>query len=273
MPSLATTTRSRPRLSPAGLDDTDALVTRWREHGDRQARDELVERFMPLARRLAGRYRGQEPLEDLVQVAAVGLMCAVNRFDPDRGVAFATYAIPTILGEIKRYFRNTGWAVHVPRGSQEMALRVNDATQQITTRSGRQPRVQELAEYLEVSTEDILLGLDAGTAHYASSLDAPVAANTDFDEPQALIDTVADAKDSYGLVEMTASLREAIKRLPYLERRALSLRLERDIKQSEIAAELGCSQMQVSRLLRRAAARVREMIDPPASRVLSPHPG
>lgn len=269
MPSLVGTTPSRPGGSAANWVETDALVTRWREHGDERARDALVQRFMPLARRLAGRYRGQEPLEDLVQVAAVGLLCAINRFDPDRGVAFAAYAIPTILGEIKRHFRNTGWAVHVPRGSQEMALRVNHATQQITGRSGRQPRVQELAEYLEVSTEDVLLGLDAGTAHYAVSLDAPLA-NTDFDEPQALIDSVADAGDSYGLVEMTVSLREAIRRLPYLERRALALRLGRDIKQSEIAAELGCSQMQVSRLLRRAAARVREMIDPEAASAPNP---
>jgi RNA polymerase sigma-B factor len=272
MASVVATTPNRPGRCAANWVDTDTLLTRWREHGDPQARDALVERFMPLARRLAGRYRGQEPLEDLVQVAAVGLMCAINRFDPDRGVVFATYAIPTILGEIKRYFRNTGWAVHVPRGSQEMALRVSRATQQITAGSGRQPRVQELAEYLEVSTEDVLLGLDAGTAHYAASLDAPLA-QTDSDEPRALIDSVADATDSYGLVEMTASLRDAIKRLPYLERRALSLRLERDTKQSEIAAELGCSQMQVSRLLRRAAARVREMIDPPAHRMPSLHLG
>jgi RNA polymerase sigma-B factor len=259
------TTPSLPGRSAAEAE-TYALVTRWRDHGDEQARDEVVERFMPLARRLAGRYRGQEPLEDLVQVAAVGLLCAIDRFDPDRGVAFAAFAIPTILGEIKRYFRNTGWAVHVPRGSQEMALRVSRATQKITAQSGRQPRVQELAEYLEVSTEDVLLGLDAGTAHYAASLDAPLA-NTGFDEPRTLIDTVADARDCYGLVEMAASLSVAIERLPYLERRALSLRLEREIKQSEIAAELGCSQMQVSRLLRRAAAHVREMIDPPAGRL------
>jgi RNA polymerase sigma-B factor len=245
------------------LVETDALVIRWRADGDEHARDVLVERFMPLARRLAGRYRGQEPLEDLVQVAAVGLLCAINRFDPDRGVAFAAYAIPTILGEIKRYFRNTGWAVHVPRGSQEMALRVSHATQQIVARSGRQPRVQELAEYLEVSTEDVLLGLDAGTAHFAASLDAPLA-GADLDESGALIDTIHNGEDGYGLVELTGSLREAMKRLPYLERRALSLRLERDIKQSEIGAQLGCSQMQVSRLLRRATARVHEMLDPPA---------
>ena len=272
MPGLIGDTPNRHGRSAANWIETDVLVTRWREHGDPRARDALVERFMPLARSLARRYAGQEPLEDLVQVAVVGLLGAINRFDPDRGVEFTGYAIPTILGEIKRYFRSTGWAVHVPRGSQEMALRVSRATQQITAGSGRQPRVQELAEYLEVSTEDVLLGLDAGTAHYAASLDAPLA-SSDSDEPLTLCDTIERGEDGYGLVEMTASLSDAIKRLPYLERRALSLRLERDIKQSEIAAELGCSQMQVSRLLRRAAGRVRHMLEPPASPTPSPHRG
>ncbi|HEX3976771.1 MAG TPA: SigB/SigF/SigG family RNA polymerase sigma factor [Solirubrobacteraceae bacterium] len=263
MPSRISTTPDDAARFRGGRVETNTLLARWREHGDGRARDALVERFMPLARRLASRYAGQEPMEDLVQVAAVGLLCAIDRFDPDRAVAFPAYAIPTILGEIKRHFRNTGWAVHVPRGSQEMALRVSRATQEITTRSARPPRIQELAEYLEVSTENVLSGLDAGMAHFAASLDAPLAA-ADSDEPWTLIDGMGDAEDGYGLVEMTASLGVAITRLPYLERRALCLRLEQDVKQSEIAAQLGCSQMQVSRLLRRATTRLREMIDPPA---------
>jgi RNA polymerase sigma-B factor len=266
MPSLVSTTPDHSPPFRGGRAETNALLIRWREHGDGRARDALVERFMPLARRLASRYAGQEPMEDLVQVAAVGLLCAIDRFDPDRAVAFPSYAIPTILGEIKRHFRNTGWAVHVPRGSQEMALRVSRATQEITTRSARPPGIQELAEYLEVSTEDVLSGLDAGMAHFAASLDAPLA-HADSDESRTLIDAVPDAEDGYGLVEMTASLSAAITRLPYLERRALCLRLEHDVKQSEIGAQLGCSQMQVSRLLRRAGTRVREMIDPPAGPV------
>jgi RNA polymerase sigma-B factor len=258
--SFATST---PRL-PAGQVETAVLLTRWREHGDTHAREALVERLMPLARALARRYAGQEPLEDLVQVAAVGLLGAIDRFDPARGVPFTAYAVPTILGELKRHFRNTGWAVHVPRGPQELALRVSRATEKITAQSGHQPRVRELAEYLELSTEDVLTGLDAGTAHFAASLDAPLSGD-DSDEPVTLCDTIHHGEDGYELVEMTTSLTGAIKRLPYLERRALSLRLEGDIKQSEIAAQLGCSQMQVSRLLCRAAARVREMIDPPAN--------
>lgn len=243
-------------------DTTDELLRRWQHDADRVARDELVDRFMPLARRLANRYRSpHEPVDDLVQVAAVGLLGAIDRFDPDREIPFPSFAIPTILGELKRYFRNTGWSVHVPRGPQEMALRVAHATEQITSRSGRQPRVEELAEYLEVSPEDVVAALDAGNAHYAASLDAPLA-SADPDDPYALIDTLSQTDGGYGLVEARLSLSASMTRLPHLERRALQMRLEADLRQQDIAAKLGCSQMQVSRLLRRAAAGLRDMMDP-----------
>jgi RNA polymerase sigma-B factor len=241
---------------------TNVLVERWHEDCDVAARDELFERYLPLARRLAARYSNpHEPLEDLVQVASVGLLGAIDRFDPARGVRFPAFAIPTILGELKRYFRNTGWSAHVPRGAQEMALRIDRAIRQMTATTGRQPRVEEVAEYLEVSHDDVLTGLDAGTAHYAVSLDAPLSSAED-DEPDTLGDSLGDVDESYGLVEAKMSLTDAVGRLPHLERRALVLRLERDLKQTEIAQALGCSQMQVSRLLRRAATRLREMTDP-----------
>lgn len=242
--------------------ETNVLAARWREQGDWGARDELFNRFMPLARKLAGRYTNpHEPLEDLVQVASVGLLGAIDRFDPSRGIRFPAFAIPTILGELKRYFRNTGWSAHVPRGAQEMALRVDRAARAITAQSGRHPRIQELAEYLEVSAEEVVAGLDAGSAHYAVSLDAPVT-SADAEEPDTLGDTIGHDDQRYGLVETATSLTAEIARLPYLERRALSLRLEGDRKQTDIARELGCSQMQVSRLLRRAAARLRDVTDP-----------
>jgi RNA polymerase sigma-B factor len=241
--------------------ETNELALRWRQHGDDAAREELLTRFLPLARKLAGRYANpHEPLEDLVQVATVGLLGAIDRFDPDRGVRFPAFAVPTILGELKRYFRNTGWSVHVPRGAQEMALRVDRAARHIAARSGRHARVEEIAEYLEVTSEDVLTGLDAGTAHYSISLDAPVSAG-DGEEPDALGDSIGRDDDRYALVETAAALSAAVARLPYPERRALALRLDEDMKQTEIAKELGCSQMQVSRLLRRAASRLREMTD------------
>jgi RNA polymerase sigma-B factor len=263
-----TYTRQAGRVAPpAGREiATDELVRRWQRRGDRAARDELFDRFLPLARKLASRYSNpNEPLEDLVQVASVGLIGAIDRFDPDRGVRFPAFAIPTILGELKRYFRNTGWSAHVPRGAQEMALRVERAARQITATSGRQPRVAELAEYLEVSQEDVLAGLDAGSAHYSISLDAPLS-SAEGEEPDSLGDSIGAEDQRYALVETSASLSSAISRLPYLERRALTLRLEADLKQTEIAQRLGCSQMQVSRLLRRAAMKLREMTNPDLAR-------
>jgi RNA polymerase sigma-B factor len=215
-----------------------------------------------MARRLAGRYRtAHEPFEDLVQVAAVGLLGAIDRFDPAHGSRFESFAIPTILGEFKRYFRNSGWSVHVPRGAQEMALRVDRASQEISSRTGRAPRVQELAAYLEMAVDDVLDGLEASSAHFAASLDAPIA-GVDTDEPQTLGDRLGDEDDQLGLVDAELSLSAAIAQLPHLERRAVTLRIESDMKQIEIARELGCSQMQVSRLMRRASARVRALTDP-----------
>ncbi len=246
-----------------GAAVAERLVKRWREAGDRRARDELVERSLPLARRLAGRYQSpHEPLEDLVQVACLGLLGAVDRFDPDRGIPFRSFAIPTIIGELKRHFRNTGWTAHVPRGAQELALRVDRAAHQIEERTGRSPTPGDVAEFLELSLEDVLTGIDAGTAHFYSSLDAPIREGSVRDNPKQLADTVGGADGRYDLVDTKLSVASAIARLPYRERTALRLRLEGDLKQTEIAERMGCSQMQVSRLLRSAARQVREEMDP-----------
>ncbi len=243
--------------------DVNDLIVRWQESADEDARDAVFERFLPMARRLAQRYRSaHEPFEDLTQVASVGLLGAIDRFDPHRGISFASYAIPTILGELKKHFRNTGWAVHVSRGRQEMVLKIEQAVRHISARSGRHPGVRELAEYLEVETEEIVAGIDAGTAHYAMSLDAPLVP-VDPEDPATLIDTIGRNEQGYALAEAKLSLTGAMARLPYHERQVLSLRLERDLKQSEIAAELGCSQMQVSRLLRRAGRRLHELAEIP----------
>ncbi len=262
---------ARPLSAPSAgstrdHDSVPALVRRWQQHRDHRARDLLFERFYPLARKLARRYTSaNEPLEDLVQVASVGLLGAIDRFDPGRDTSFSSFAVPTILGELKRHFRNTGWSVHVPRGAQELALRVDQATRRITDATGRPPPVQELAQYLEISVEDVLTGLEAGGAHYSASLDAP-APGSETDDLARLSDCLGAEDHGYGLLEMKLSLTAALGRLPYLERRALQLRMEEDFKQSEIAVRLGCSQMQVSRLLRRATARLVELMEPSAER-------
>jgi RNA polymerase sigma-B factor len=246
---------------PDSVDDSE-LARRWRENGDEQARGEIIERYLPMARRLAARYNNpHESREDLVQVASLGLVAAVDRFDPERGAAFPSFAIPTILGEIKRHFRNTGWSVHVPRGAQELAQRVDRASCEITTRIGRPPRVSEIAEFLEIGVEDVVVGLDAGTAHYAASLDAPMA-GADADDPHTLADGLGHDDEGLDLVDAKLSFSATIDLLPYLEKTALRLRLEHGLKQSEIGERMGCSQMQVSRLLRRAADRLHALADP-----------
>jgi len=224
------------------------------------ARDELLRRHLPLARRLAARYQNpHEPFEDLVQVANLGLLNALDRYDPGRGVPFGAYATPTILGELKRHFRNTGWAAHVPRAAQELAQRVQRAVTELTEQHGRSPEVAELAQFLELDVEEVLEGLESAQAHYSDSLDAPIADGVP--EPTTLGETLGSVDDGYALFETASSLGGSIRQLPYLERTALTLRMQGNLKQSEIAKTMGCSQMQVSRLLRRAGDRLREQLN------------
>src|SRR5437764_3392215 len=174
MPRTRERVENPERLQYPERLDSQELFRRWRKRRDRQARDQLIERFLPLARKLAHRYHGaHEPHEDLLQVASRGRVKAVDRFEPDRGTAFSSFAVPTILGELKRYFRDLGWSVHVPRGAQERALKVEEAEQKLTTQHGRPPTVPELAEYLELSIEDVLDALETAAAHHSTSLDAP----------------------------------------------------------------------------------------------------
>src|SRR5438552_943389 len=153
---------------PVSAVDSAELFQRWHAHRDREARNELVARFLPLARKLARRYaQSSEPYEDLVQVASLGLVKALERFDPERGYAFSSFAVPTIVGELKRYFRDTAWALHVDRGAQERARKIADAQMKISARTGRSPSVDELAQYLELSQEELLDGLQTAEAYAA----------------------------------------------------------------------------------------------------------
>ena len=236
------------------------LFERWRRSRDRQARDELIERFLPLARKLARRYvQSSEPYEDLVQVASLGLVKAVERFDPDRGFAFSSFAVPTIVGELKRYFRDTSWALHVDRGAQERARKMTDAQQKLSSRTGRMPTVDELAQYLEMSQEEVLDGLQTAEAYGAVSLDAPL--SSDDDEEASRLDAIGHADERLELVDDHATIFAAARHLPTREREILYLRFGEDLTQSEIADRVGVSQMQVSRLLRRSLHRLRELTE------------
>jgi RNA polymerase sigma-B factor len=243
---------------PVETVDSAELFNRWRRHKDRAARDELIARFLPLAKKLARRYTpSSEPYDDLVQVASLGLVKAVERFDPDRGFAFTSFAVPTILGELKRYFRDTGWALHVDRSAQERARRVIDAQQKISATTGRPPTVQELGEYLELSDEDVLEALQTAEAYDAVSLDAPV--QSDDDPTATRLESIGNDDDRLELVDDQTTIFAAAKHLPQRERQILYLRFGEDLTQTEIAQRVGVSQMQVSRLLRRSVQRLQEL--------------
>jgi RNA polymerase sigma-B factor len=250
----------------ASAADTSDLLVRWQQHRDRAAREELLRRFLPLARKLARRYASsREPFDDLLQVASLGLVKAVDRFDPARGNAFSSFAVPTILGELKRYFRDLGWSVHVPRGAQELALKVQEAQERLTNRTGRSPSVASLAEYLELSIEEVVEALETAAAHRATSLDAPIDAEDG--ETGTLADRFGNEDEGFELVEATATIGVAARQLSERERQVLALRFLEDRTQTEIAEEIGVSQMQVSRILRRAINRLTELTDATADSI------
>ena len=240
--------------------DQEELFARWQQGHDTRARDQLAAQFLPLAKSLARRYRrSSEPFEDLVQVASLGLIKAIDRFDPSRGLAFSSFAVPTILGELKRYFRDSGWAVHVPRGAQERSRKIEEASRVLTGRTGRPPTVTELSQFLELSQEEVLEGLEAAQAYATVSLDAPRPADDDGGE--TYVDTIGGEDHRLAIADELVSTEMAISRLEARDRRILYLRFVEDLTQTEIAEQIGVSQMQVSRLLRRSLTRLRELAD------------
>ncbi len=246
-----------------GERGTRALFLDWQHHGDSRAREQLVERYMPLARRLARRYaRSSEPLEDLLQVAAIGLLGAIDRYDPERGRPFTAFAVPTILGEMRRHFRDTGWAVHVPRAAKERALVVRGAIEHLRSERGHSPTANQLAQYLELDLEQILDALAAIEAYETCSLDTP--------RPSAdgaglsYAETVGDEDERYELVECGATLSAALAEIAPRERLILRMRFLEELTQSQIARRIGVSQMQVSRLLARALEQLRLLTYPPS---------
>src|SRR5215217_9638502 len=250
--------RNHPRAPCAGEDARQTerlLLVRYHAHGDLAAREELVERFLPLARDLALRYTyTDQPFDDLLQVASLGLIKAIDRFEPDRGTKFTSYAAPTILGELKRHFRDKGWSLHVPRDLQERTLAVSRETEALSKKLGRSPKVREVADAIGCSVEDVLEAQEAAASYEAASLDAPAA--RDDDEAASLIDLMGDDDTSFELVESRDAIASTWRALPEVERRVLELRFMHDLTQREIGERIGYSQMHVSRLLRRALDRL-----------------
>jgi RNA polymerase sigma-B factor len=238
------------------------LFLSYHRNDDVAARDELIERFLPLAQQIAGRYRrGRDSFEDLLQVASIGLIKAIDRFDPEYGTSFMTFAVPSITGELKRYFRDAGWAVRVPRPVQERALKVSAAIERLQRQLGRSPTPKQVAEALGEEVEAVLEAMEAATAHSSVSLDRPLG-NDDADGGR-YEDMVGELDPRFEVIEDRASIAPALRLLPERDRLILKLRFEDDRTQAEIAEVVGISQMHVSRLLRRALERLRAATDQP----------
>jgi RNA polymerase sigma-B factor len=245
--------RGRRRVDPQERAREDELLRRYADCGDSTLREELVERFMPLARSLAMRYRGgTEPLDDLVQVASLGLVKAIDGFDPGRGKPFTAYAVPTILGELRRHFRDHVWPVHLPRSLQERTIEVEDTITRLTEELGTGPTVAQIADRLDLEQEDVLEAMRADEARRTLSLDAP--RHRDEEESVPTVETVGAEEAGYDTVE--ASLSAGAAGLDEREWHVLRLRFVDDLNQYEIGARIGVSQMQVSRIIRGALSKL-----------------
>ncbi len=256
------------RETPAACrphEDDDALFERWRADRDSSSRDALVDRYLPLARKLALRYmHSSEPLDDLVQVANLGLVKALERYEPGPSRRFAAFAVPTILGELRRYFRDCGWTVHVPRGAQERVLQVERAGRELTAQHGRAPTVAQIAEYTELDVEVVLDAMQAAYAYQPGSLDAPGQGVEGELDP--LVETLGGDEPGFALVVDAATVSTGLALLSAREREILRLRFAEELTQSEIANRFGVSQMQISRTLRDLLARLRQLAeDDPAA--------
>jgi RNA polymerase sigma-B factor len=235
------------------------LLDRFKRHGDIAAREELMRRMLPLVHRVATAYGARGHADDLEQVAALGLVKAIDRYDPAFGVPLRTYAIPTMFGEVRRYLRDHAWAMRVPRPLQERVLEITKATERLSASHGRSPTPQQLADELDCTLEEVLEGLQAGSAYTAISLEAPTGSS---DEPdRTLGDLIGYEDERIDRAEQVAALRSLRGILDERDRRVLYLRFVEDLTQTEIARRVGVSQMQVSRLIRRSLHRLQEGLE------------
>jgi len=263
---LRSTVAGRAAGGRADRDAADReVIERVRREGSPAARAAAVEAFLPLTRSLARRYRrGEEPLDDLEQVASLGLLKAINGFDLERGTAFASFAVPTIVGELRRHFRDKGWTIRVPRELQELTLRLAKEQEAASTELGRPPTVTELSERLDVPVERVLEAREASHAMRPVSLDRPALPDGESDG-DTLVDRFGVVDRGFARAEDGATVQELLRRLPDRERSVIELRFHEDLTQSEIGERIGISQMHVSRLLRRALAELHTMAVRPSA--------
>ena len=240
---------------------TRELFRRYKEDGDMEAREQLVMSHLNLVRFLANKFKNRgEPLDDLVQVGYLGLLKAIDRFDRDRGLEFTTYATPTILGEIKRHFRDKGWSVRIPRRLQELSAKVNQATDTLTTQLQRSPTIQEIADYLDASVDEVLEAMESSSAY--SSVPLEGTGSSENDDAPSVIDRYGSEDNELAFSDDRLVIEEALKGFSPREREVIELRFLKGMTQIEIAEQLGISQVQVSRLLRRTLKKIQDKIDP-----------
>lgn len=242
-------------------EKTRELFRRFKEEGDMEAREKLVMSHLNLVRFIANKFKNRgEPIDDLVQVGYLGLLKAIDRFDPSRGLEFTTFATPTIMGEIKRHFRDKGWSVRVPRRLQELSAKVNQATDTLTSQLQRSPTIAEIADYLDATVDEVLEAMESSSAYSSVSLEAPSGA--DDDDTPSVIDRYATEDSDLAFTDDRIIIEEALASFSPREREVIEMRFLKGMTQIEIAEKLGISQVQVSRLLRRTLKKIQDKIDP-----------
>ncbi len=242
-------------------EKTRELFRRFKEEGDMDAREKLVMSHLNLVRFIANKFKNRgEPIDDLVQVGYLGLLKAIDRFDPGRGLEFTTFATPTIMGEIKRHFRDKGWSVRVPRRLQELSAKVNQATDALTSQLQRSPTISEIADYLDSTVDEVLEAMESSSAYSSVSLEAPSGA--DDDDTPSVIDRYATEDSDLAFTDDRIIIEEALASFSPRERDVIEMRFLKGMTQIEIAEKLGISQVQVSRLLRRTLKKIQDKIDP-----------
>lgn len=242
-------------------EKTRELFRRFKEEGDMDAREKLVMSHLNLVRFIANKFKNRgEPIDDLIQVGYLGLLKAIDRFDPSRGLEFTTFATPTIMGEIKRHFRDKGWSVRVPRRLQELSAKVNQATDTLTSQLQRSPTIAEIADYLDATVDEVLEAMESSSAYSSVSLEAPSGA--DDDDTPSVINRYATEDSDLAFTDDRIIIEEALASFSPRERDVIEMRFLKGMTQIEIAEKLGISQVQVSRLLRRTLKKIQDKIDP-----------